>query len=216
MLRVRASLLVLSMLAAATMGCGSNSSSGSGSGGTGGAAGANGGGGGGASGAAGTSGNGGNGGMGTAGAGGTNAGGAGGASGAAGAAGATSCAGNECVAFPKSWVRGCTNDQSCVSELHQLDCCGAMRALGVNHSEANKFCAAEYGNSTNSGCRASYPSPAPCVSNVITVDTGDTTTDPNRVGVRCDSIDPKSGIGTCTTFVCPGNKCPVDNGTCGP
>jgi hypothetical protein len=91
-----------------------------------------------------------------------------------------------------------------------------MRAMGVNHSEATKFCTAEYGGSTSSGCRASYASPPGCVSNDITVDTGDTTTDPKRVGTRCDSIDPKTGTGTCTTFVCSGKKCPVDNGTCGP
>jgi len=113
-------------------------------------------------------------------------------------------------------VRGCTNNKSCVAELHQVDCCGAIRAMGVNHSEAKKFCAAEYGTASVTGCRPSYPNPPGCSSKVIKVDTGDTTMNPNRVGLRCANIDSKTGVGTCRTFVCSGSQCPVDNGTCGP
>ncbi len=138
--------------------------------------------------------------------------GASGGAGASGAAGATSCAGSECAGFSTSWVRGCTNDQSCVGELHQIDCCGAIRAMGMNHSQAGTFCAAEYGSSGVTSCRASYPASPGCSSNVITTDTGDTTTDLNKVGTKCMNIT--GGVGTCTTFVCGQGTCPVENGTC--
>lgn len=126
-----------------------------------------------------------------------------------------SCKGVECAGFPSSFVKGCGVDDNCVGEMHQVDCCGEMKVIGVNHSEAGKFCAAEIGSSTGGpGCRASYTKPAPCSSNVITAEDGATTTDPTKVAVRCDG-------GTCKTFVCGltgGTPCPPFRriGTCGP
>jgi len=40
--------------------------------------------------------------------------------------------------FP-SFVKGCTTVDNCVFKLHQLDCCGSMLAIGMNHAEAIAF-----------------------------------------------------------------------------
>ncbi|HEX7604142.1 MAG TPA: hypothetical protein VF316_21135 [Polyangiaceae bacterium] len=37
--------------------------------------------------------------------------------------------------FP-GFVKGCSVTAGCVSKLHQIDCCGSMIAIGINHSEA--------------------------------------------------------------------------------
>lgn len=135
--------------------------------------------------------------------------GGGGASGAGGNAGASGSAGNggtsgdgglacvrgvECTGFPTAWVRGCTNDDSCVGEVHQTDCCGALRVMGMNHSEASTFCPAE-----RTDCRSQYPTPAGCTSDRVVTDTGNTGSLDN-VATRCADIT--QGVGTCTTYVC--------------
>lgn len=48
----------------------------------------------------------------------------------------------EAGSFP-GFVKGCTNTPSCVSKLHQIDCCGTMAAIGINHSDSAAFDAAE-------------------------------------------------------------------------
>lgn len=115
------------------------------------------------------------------------------------------CAGIECAGFPGTFVRGCTNDDSCVGEVHSRDCCNAERILGMNHSEAAAFCAAE------ATCRASYPASSGCTDSNIVTDTGSTPLRAN-VAARCADIDPSTGVGTCTTFVCGtagGTPCPT-------
>jgi len=42
-------------------------------------------------------------------------------------------------AFPK----GCGSTANCIIKLHQIDCCGTMMALGINHGEFAAFDAAE-------------------------------------------------------------------------
>jgi hypothetical protein len=132
---------------------------------------------------------------------------------------AASCAGMQCAGFPTTFVRGCTNDQSCVGELHQTDCCGSIRVMGVNHDQATIFCPAEYGTAGVGGCRRSYPNPPMCSSNTLTTDTGETTTDMSRVATHC-VMDPGSSVGTCTSYVCGapgGTPCPAERhiGSCG-
>jgi hypothetical protein len=133
--------------------------------------------------------------------------------------GDVSCSGIECAGFPTSFVTGCTFDDNCVGEMHEVDCCGAMHVIGMNHSESTKFCAAEYGGTAAAGCRTEYPSPSGCSSDVITADDGATTTDPTKVAVHC--VLSSTSSGTCKTFVCGttgGTPCPTSRriGTCGP
>jgi hypothetical protein len=102
--------------------------------------------------------------------------------------------GVECTGFPTTFVRGCTNDDSCVGEIHQTDCCGALRVMGMNHSEASTFCPAE-----RTACRSQYPTPPGCTSDRVVTDTGNTGSVDN-VATRCADIN--QGVGTCTTYVC--------------
>lgn len=147
-----------------------------------------------------------------------------GGSATAGAAGTTSngggggtaaCAGAECTGFPPTFVRACTNDASCVGEVHQTDCCGSLRVMGMNHSEAGTFCSAESGAN---GCRSQYPNPAGCTSNSVQTDSGPAPS-LDDVATQCANI--VQGVGTCTTYVCGTTGTPTcpsnrDIGNCGP
>ena len=44
--------------------------------------------------------------------------------------------------FP-GFVKDCTLPAGCVVKLHQIDCCGTMMAIGINHSESARFDATE-------------------------------------------------------------------------
>ncbi|NOY93419.1 MAG: hypothetical protein GXP55_19730 [Deltaproteobacteria bacterium] len=122
------------------------------------------------------------------------------------------CAGVECTGFPTTVERGCTlgadgADVNCAAELHQTDCCGTMRALGMNHGVVGTaFCPAE------ATCRGMYDTPAPCSAGPITLDTGDTTDDPTRIHVRCN-IPADAATGTCETYL---GDTTGGTGTCGP
>lgn len=124
---------------------------------------------------------------------------------------APACAGTECAGYPASFERGCTlgaggADVNCAAELHQIDCCGTMRAIGINHGVVGTaFCPAE------AACRATYPDAA-CDPGPITTDTGDTTTDTSTIHVRCN-IPAGGTVGTCETYVA-GPDGAV--GSCGP
>jgi len=110
------------------------------------------------------------------------------------------CAGMECAGFPSALERGCTlgadgADVNCAPELHQMDCCGTMRAMGMNHGiVGSDFCPAE------ATCRATYTTPAPCTAGPITLDTGETTDDPSLIHVRCN-IPTDATTGTCETYL---------------
>lgn len=132
--------------------------------------------------------------------------------GTSGDGGVTCTRGVECTGFSTTWVRGCTNDDSCVGEVHQTDCCGALRVMGMNHSEAGTFCPAEQND-----CRPQYPTPPSCNSDRVVTDTGNTGSLDN-VATRCADIN--GGVGTCTTYVCGTSgrpACPATRriGTCG-
>jgi len=121
--------------------------------------------------------------------------------GASGDGGVECRSGVECTGFPTTFVRGCTNDDSCVGEIHQTDCCGALRVMGMNHSEASTFCPAE-----RTGCRPQYPTPPVCTSDRVVTDTGNTGSLDN-VAARCADIN--QGVGTCTTYVCGTSGAPA-------
>lgn len=132
------------------------------------------------------------------------------------------CVGMECAGWgpalalaPRN-ATGSTMAQAvanCVVQVHQSDCCGALHAYGVNHAARGStgmpgLCQAE------TTCRAAYPDPTGCGSPVITVDTGDTTSDmslvrvrgvpaapcPSGVCVRCETIVCAAGDATCLSL----------------
>jgi hypothetical protein len=115
--------------------------------------------------------------------------GAGASSGASGAPGLDSgdvrCVGNP-PAFP-AFERGCSGDANCVIGFHQVDCCGNRIATGINHSERDRFDAAER------ICEMQYPG-CGCPQGPTTTDTAQMTSDESMIAVACRS-------GVCTTFV---------------
>lgn len=56
-------------------------------------------------------------------------------------------------------IKACTNDIACVAVDHQVDCCGSMVSLGINHASHNAF------NADEAAWKASCPAcgcpPAP-------------------------------------------------------
>jgi hypothetical protein len=131
-----------------------------------------------------------------------------------GADGAAKCAGVECTDYAAALAaapRDATAIDNCVIQMHRADCCGAMRAYGVNHGARTTLCPAE------TACVATYPVSANCTSSAITTDTGDTTDLMANLKLRCT---PKQGGATCTceTFVCTNDTCrasPGIEGGCG-
>jgi hypothetical protein len=87
---------------------------------------------------------------------------------------------------------------NCVVQVHRSDCCGAMRAYGVNHGGRTALCTAE------TMCRAMYPATPGCSSDVITVDGGGTTTNMSLVRVRGVPTTPCSAGACvrCETIIC--------------
>ncbi len=125
------------------------------------------------------------------------------------------CAGVECSGFNSSaYTAVCANDNGCVGEVHQADCCGARQVIGMSAGVDQEFCIDEVGINGAGGCRASYPTPPPCTSDVITTDEG-TTTILDFVAVRCVGPSNGGGVGTCKTNVCGGQgqpSCPQNRG----
>lgn len=116
-----------------------------------------------------------------------------------------------CTGFPSSFINDATAVANCAGATHQTNCCGARRVFGINHGERTTFCPAE------TTCRSAYPATPGCTDATLTTDTGETTTDPNAVRVRC--VSPSGGKCTCQTFVCADATClatSVATGTCGP
>lgn len=116
-----------------------------------------------------------------------------------------------CSGFPSSFINDATAVANCAGATHQINCCGARRVFGINHGERTTFCPAE------ATCRSAYPATPGCSDATLTTDTGETTTDPNAVRVRC--VNPSGGKCTCQTFVCADATCmatSVPTGSCGP
>lgn len=81
----------------------------------------------------------------------------------------------------------CARDEDCVTAIHQTDCCGNQRGLGIASSQRAAFDAAE------ALCRPMYPA-CGCPSQGILCDDDRRTLDPSQVGVTCRT-------GRCMTFV---------------
>lgn len=99
-------------------------------------------------------------------------------------AGAVMCAGGGATAFPM-FDKSCRTDGDCFAALHQTDCCGNVRALGLNVSQQMAFTQAE------TTCRGQYPG-CGCPARPPT-DEDDRTSVTGDFGARCAS-------GACRSF----------------
>jgi hypothetical protein len=88
--------------------------------------------------------------------------------------------------FP-SFDMSCQSDSDCAVGVHQVNCCGTRRALGINTSEVSRFAMDE------AVCRGQYPA-CDCADFGIEADDGQRTYEEDNVGVACA----RSG---CRTFV---------------
>ncbi len=87
--------------------------------------------------------------------------------------------------------RGCSADANCIVAIHQVDCCGTLTAVGLNHSERDPFDTAE------AACLATYPA-CGCAGSPTTTDSGEIATDTSSIQVGCISRGP---AGVCMTYV---------------
>lgn len=93
--------------------------------------------------------------------------------------------------FVSDLERGCTTDDNCVVGLHQTDCCGTQEAIGMNHSERDRFDTAE------AACRSTYPA-CGCAPAPTTTDSGETALDTSEIQVGCIPAGPAM---ECQTYV---------------
>jgi hypothetical protein len=101
------------------------------------------------------------------------------------------CAGAMGNSFP-SFSNTCQTDMDCYLAIHQTDCCGSMRALGIVASEQVSF------RNDEAICESEYPG-CGCASQGILADDGQRTLDSSRVHVRCSMGT--AGGSTCMTYV---------------
>jgi len=90
--------------------------------------------------------------------------------------------------FP-SFDMSCQSDDDCAVAVHQINCCGTRQALGINGQEVGRF------SEDEAICELQYPS-CDCADFGIRADDGQSTYDPDELGVVCAE-------NTCTTFVAP-------------
>jgi hypothetical protein len=99
---------------------------------------------------------------------------------------AISCSGGGAASFPV-FSSACNTAADCVVAVHQTDCCGNQRGLGLNASQRAAFDAAE------AVCRPMYPR-CGCPTRGILCDDERWTFGADMIGVDCRA-------GRCTTFV---------------
>ncbi len=92
--------------------------------------------------------------------------------------------------FP-TFDSSCGDGRDCRVAIHQIDCCGSRRALGINYLEQDRF------NEAEVICEAQYPQ-CRCPDRGILTDDGNSTYEATDVGAFCNQ-------GTCATFVIPKN-----------
>lgn len=97
-----------------------------------------------------------------------------------------SCSGSGAASFP-TFSSACGADGDCAVAVHQTDCCGNQRGLGIVASQRAAFEAAE------AVCRPMYPR-CGCPTRGILCDDEQWTFSADMVGVACRA-------GRCTTFV---------------
>lgn len=88
--------------------------------------------------------------------------------------------------FP-TFGKGCTLDSNCSFVLHQLDCCGSLGAIGINHAFVDDF------NKTEDAYRKTCPV-CDCLAKDTRTESGVSTNDATKIAVRCD-------VGLCKTYV---------------
>jgi hypothetical protein len=92
--------------------------------------------------------------------------------------------------FP-TFDKGCTDTINCVIGLHQINCCGALVAIGINHAFRDAFDKAE------ADWRMACPAVCGCVAGPTRAEDGKVGSSPN-VMVRCESVG--NGMRECMTF----------------
>ena len=92
------------------------------------------------------------------------------------------------IVFP-SFDMTCEVDSDCVVGVHQVNCCGTRRALGLNGNELARFTEDE------AICEGEYAL-CECPDLGIQADDGQRTYEAADIGVACSE-------GACTTFVMP-------------
>ena len=90
------------------------------------------------------------------------------------------------ASFP-TFGKGCTIDANCSFGLHQLDCCGSLGAIGINHAFKGDFTATE--DAYRKTC-----SVCDCLPMDTRTESGVSTNDATKIAVRCD-------VGLCKTYV---------------
>jgi len=91
--------------------------------------------------------------------------------------------------FPM-FEKGCTSSDTCIVELHQIDCCGSLAAIGVNHSVKDQFDNAE------KTWRASCPQ-CGCDPGQTKAESG-MMCDTSKIAVKC-VMNSGMSVGKCTT-----------------
>ncbi len=91
--------------------------------------------------------------------------------------------------FP-TFDKGCTSNDTCIVELHQIDCCGTLSAIGVNHAVKNSFDVAEQ------MWRASCPM-CQCAPGPTKAESG-MTCDTSKIAVTC-VMGSGTSVGKCQT-----------------
>lgn len=99
-------------------------------------------------------------------------------------------AGDMPCAFASTLDQSCANDGDCRVAIHQTDCCGNTRAIGINASEEERFAALE------PACQASYPL-CGCPSGPTQTDSGESSFD-GTIEVGCISRGPRN---VCLTYI---------------
>jgi hypothetical protein len=96
----------------------------------------------------------------------------------------------DCLASPQvfpTFDRVCWDDFWCAVLLHQTDCCGNQKALGMLHPEFERLTPSEQ------ICKSQYPR-CGCPQGPIVTDTGQTATDQAQIKVQCRA-------NVCTSYV---------------
>jgi len=91
--------------------------------------------------------------------------------------------------FP-TFDKACTDTPNCVIGLHQIDCCGTLVAIGLNHAFLDAF------NKAEAEWRQACPSACGCAPGPTRAEDGKVGPSQN-VRVQCDSIG--NGMRACTT-----------------
>jgi hypothetical protein len=75
-------------------------------------------------------------------------------------------------------IKACSISAGCIVVMHQIDCCGSMAAVGINHASHDTFAADEMQwVATCPACR--------CVARPTIAEDGKTTTDAGAIKVEC-------------------------------